>query len=208
MTTTTVFLVRHGETVWHAEHRYAGRSNVTLTSTGYRQARELAAWAAVAGLDAVWSSDLRRARETAEASAAATGHRVHVDARLRELDFGDGEGLTHAEMAARWPEAFAAFQSDPVAHHLPGGEEPRAGVARSWAAVREAAAAHPGGNVLLVGHGTLMRLLLCDLLGATLAAYRSGLPEVRSTAVTEVRVSDETASLLSYNCPVPRPPAT
>jgi arylformamidase len=204
---TALVLARHGETVWHAAHRYAGSSDVPLTPEGHRQAADLAAWAATAGLDAVWTSDLSRARETAAPSARATGLPVRVDPRLRELDFGDGEGLTHAEMAQRWPEAYAAFEADPAAHPLPGGEDPAAAVARARAAPDEAATAHPGGRVLVVCHGTLLRLLLCHVLGVPPREYRRLFPDVRSAALTEVRLADGSAALLSYNDVVAAPPA-
>jgi arylformamidase len=205
---TSVVLARHGQTVWHAEHRYAGSSDVALTPEGHRQAADLAAWAATAGLDAVWASDLSRARETAAPSARAAGLTLRVDPRLRELHFGEGEGLTHAEMAQRWPDAFAAFEDDPAGHPLPGGEDPFVAAARARAALDEAVAAHPDGRVLVVCHGTLLRLVLCTLLGVPAREYRRRFPEVRSAALTELRVTEGGPALLSYNDTVAAPAAT
>ena len=125
---TRLFLVRHGQTVWHVDNRYAGRTDVALSPRGREQAEQLAAWGKTAGLDGIWCSPLSRARETAAPVAVATGLDLQVDARLCELDFGRGEGLTAADMGEAFPEALAAFQADPVAHHLPGGEDPRAAI--------------------------------------------------------------------------------
>lgn len=198
---THLVLVRHGETVWHAENRYTGSSDVPMTDRGRAQADRLARWAERAGLAAVYSSDLARTTETARPSADVTGLPLRTDPRLRELDFGDGEGLTAAEMGERFPDALAAFRADPAAHPLPGGESPAAAVERAGAALREIRAELPDGRVLVVGHSTLFRLLLCDLLGLPLGAYRRLFPLLRNCALTELLVDDGGAALLQYNTP-------
>ena len=192
-------LVRHGETVWHAENRYAGSSDVALTPRGREQAELLAAWAAGAGLSALWCSPQARARDTAAAVARATALEPRVDPRLRELDFGEGEGRTSAEMEQLWPERVAAFRADPVANHLPGGEDPRAAAERGVACLRQVALGHPGGRVLVVAHTTLLRLVLCRLLGLPLPEYRRVFPSVRNCGLTEVRLDGDAASLLQFN---------
>ncbi|MEU7002898.1 histidine phosphatase family protein [Nonomuraea sp. NPDC046570] len=195
---TDLVLVRHGETVWHAENRYAGLSDIALTPRGIEQAATLAAWARGAGLTAVWSSTLGRARRTAE----ATGLGVRLDERLRELDFGQGDGLTAAEMRERFPEARAAFEADPVAHHLPGGEDPREAAERFVACLRDITAAHPGGRVLVVAHTTAIRLALCALLGVPLKDYRRTFPNLRNCAITEIRLEAGHTAFLQYNSPI------
>jgi broad specificity phosphatase PhoE len=199
---TRLVLVRHGETVWHAENRYAGRSDVALTPRGHEQAERLAEWAVPAELDAIWCSPLSRARETAAAPARASGLEPNVDPRLRELDFGSVEGLTTAEMRQQCPEELEAFQSDPVANHLPGGEDPRDAVARAVACLHDIARGHPAGRVLVVAHTTLIRLTLCHLIGVPIANYRKLLPFVRNVGLTEIRLVDGGTSLLQYNAPL------
>ncbi|WP_188191698.1 histidine phosphatase family protein [Nonomuraea sp. SYSU D8015] len=200
---TDLVLVRHGETVWHAENRYAGVSDVELTPRGHAQAAQLAEWAATAGLAAVWASTLSRAVITAEAAATKAGLELHTDPRLLELDFGEGEGLTAAEMKARFPEARAAFEADPAAHPLPGGEDPHAAAARFAEALADIAAAHAGGRVLVVAHTTAIRLTLCRLMGVPLGEYRRLLPRLDNCALTEVRLRDTgRAALLQYNSPI------
>lgn len=195
-------LTRHGETVWHAENRYAGASDVALTRRGHQQAEALAAWAAAAGLSALWCSPLARARDTAAAVARTTGLRPRVDPRLRELDFGQGEGHTVAELERLWPGRVAAFRADPVEGHLPGGEDPRAAADRGTACIREIARTHPGGRVLAVAHTTLLRLVLCQLLGLPLPAYRRVFPFVRNCGLTELRLDREVVSLLQFNAAI------
>ena len=169
---------RHGETVWHAENRYAGVSDVALTPRGEEQAAQLAAWTRTAGLVAVWSSPLSRARRTAQGCAMVADLPLDVDARLRELDFGEGEGLTSAEMAERFPDARAAFLADPVAHHLPGGEDPVTAAQRFTDCLQEITEKHPDGRVLVVAHSSAIRLALCRLIGVPL----QGVPAAVSRA--------------------------
>src|SRR4051812_18506300 len=90
--TARLLLVRHGETVWHAENRYAGTSDIALTERGHRQARGLAHWVRGRGIDAVACSPLGRARRTAEPAATALSLVPEVVEDLREMDFGWGEG--------------------------------------------------------------------------------------------------------------------
>jgi len=197
---TTLFLVRHGETVWHAENRYAGTSDVELTQRGRDQARRLAAWAGGAGLEAVWASPLRRARATAEPAARALGLPVSVEADLSEVCFGAAEGRTLAELP---PEQVAAFRADPVAGAFPGAEDPRRAARRGVAALHRIAERHPGGRVLVVAHNTLLRLVLCTLLGVPLARYRTAFPQLRNCAPTEIVLSGAGAGLLALNTPLP-----
>src|SRR5687768_16876002 len=97
---TTLLLARHGETDWNRELRIQGSSDIALNDLGRDQARALAEELAELALDAIYSSDLRRARETAEAVAAQHGLDVRLDPRLRERAFGSWEGLTRADIVA------------------------------------------------------------------------------------------------------------
>jgi probable phosphoglycerate mutase len=200
-------LVRHGETVWHAQNRYAGTSDIALSARGEEQGRLLAVWAATAGLAAVFSSRLERARRTAVVCAEAVSVRAQVDDRLGELDFGAGEGLTAAEMAARFAGAREAFRRDPVANHLPGGEDPVLATERFTACLREIAAEHSGARVLVVAHTTVIRLALCSLLGLPLNEYRRLFPAIANCALTEIRLDGDLVALLQLNTPTEGSPA-
>ena len=199
---TRLALVRHGETIWHAENRYAGSTDIPLNPRGLEQAERLAIWAATADLAAIWVSPLRRARETAAPSERATGIAARVDERLREIHFGEAEGLTNSEIMQSFPDAFAAFQSDPVAHHLPHGEDPRDVVRRAMECFNEIQIAHPRGRVLVVTHNTVIRLALCQLLGVPLSKYRSAFPVMANGALSEIRLRDGEVSLLKLNSPL------
>ena len=202
--TATLVLARHGQTTWHAENRYAGVTDVDLTDTGRAQSQQLARWAQVQRPDALYTSPIRRARETAAPAAAATGLVPQVLTDLREVDFGAAEGLTLAEFSDRHPVAAQRFHLDPVDGIFPGAESPAAAAARGRAALCAIAAEHPGQTVLVVGHNTLTRLVLCSLLGIPLASYRRALPRIDNGTLTRIRLAGTTgaAAMLSFNVPL------
>jgi broad specificity phosphatase PhoE len=150
-----VLLVRHGESTWNVEGRWQGRADPPLSPEGERQARDTAA--AVDGVSAIWSSDLARARRTAELLAAA-GVAVRLDARLRERDVGSWAGLTTAEIDERYPGWIAAGRRPP------GWERDDALRARCWPALRaiEASLATEDDGVV-VTHGGLIRVVAAAL---------------------------------------------
>ncbi|MTB89427.1 histidine phosphatase family protein [Aeromicrobium senzhongii] len=201
--TSVIHLARHGETVWHAENRYAGSSDVGLTERGMEQARDLGAWAAAHGPLTVHSSDLSRAVVTATPAAEALGLELQVRPALREVDFGRGEGLTRAEMAERFPDDLARFLERPAESPLPEGEPGRAAVERALPELR-ALASQSEAPALVVMHSTLLRLVLCTLVGIDPNRYRSVMPKVRNVAVTTLELSADgrSAALLGFNVPV------
>lgn len=200
---TTLLLVRHGQTVWHEGPRYAGSSDVALTDLGHAQAQQLAAWAPSARLDAIVSSQLTRAVETARPAADACGLDLRVDARLAEVDFGIAEGRTRADMEVDMPAELAAHLANPMERGFPGGESGLEVVGRAAAAFRDVCAAHPDGRVLVVGHSTTTRLVLCVLLGIDPTTFRTVMPYLGNGTVTTLDLADDgTAALHGYNVPL------
>ncbi|MGW0211033.1 histidine phosphatase family protein, partial [Streptomyces sp. NPDC003233] len=108
MTSASLLLARHGQTVRHAENRYAGVSDVALTDTGYAQAEAVGRWAAAHPVDAARTSPLSRAIAMADPACRVLGLTPHREPGLRECDFGVVEGRTLAEFAARNPEALSS----------------------------------------------------------------------------------------------------
>lgn len=199
-TAVTLFLLRHGETAHHAENRYLGSTDDPLNQKGFEQAAALGRWAERAHLTAIVSSSLLRSRQTAEPAVEATGLELDIDGRLVELSFGKAENLTGKEMREQFPAARAAFEVDPIAHPLPGGEDPLAALERGREAVTELAEKHAGGRVLVVAHGTLLRIVLCDLLGIQLSRYRTVFPSMANTSGAVLRHREDTGfGMLAYN---------
>lgn len=196
---TDLLLVRHAETIWHRENRYAGRSDIPLTDYGRVQAARLGQWAGAAGIEAVWTSPLGRCRLTAEPAVTRIGCPLTADERLLELDFGPLEGKTKREAHAAFASEMDAYLLDPVANCFAGGELPGDAAARAVACFNDIAAAHPQRRVMVVGHSTLIRLALCSVLGIGLSEYRRRFPVLLNCAATQLRLRDGEASLVTLN---------
>jgi len=163
---TRLVLVRHGQTAWNLEGRAQGHTDVGLDETGQAQAIALAPYVAAMAPTALWSSDLARARQTADELAAATGLPVRADARLREFDAGERAGLTVAEFAERFPDSHAAWLDGDLTGHVPGAETTEQVVARVVPALREIwDATAEGETSVVVAHGACLRVSLVALLG-------------------------------------------
>jgi len=159
-------LVRHGQTAWNLEGRAQGHTDVSLDEAGRAQARAMAPYVAAMQPVALWSSDLARARETAEYIAAAAGLPVHQDGRLREFDVGLRAGLTIPEFAERFPDEHAAWASGHVTGGVPGAETIADVAGRVVPALLEAVAATPVGETsVVVAHGAALRVSIAALLG-------------------------------------------
>jgi broad specificity phosphatase PhoE len=185
---TTILLARHGETDWNREGRFQGRADPPLNDTGRAQAEELAAQVAGGGVSVVYASDLRRARDTATVVATRLGLELRLREDLREIDVGEFQGLTHAEIRERWPDVDRR-----VAEHGVGWvegeslEEMRARVVGALAAI---AREHPGEVVLVVGHGATIRALLATADGLDIVTHRQVIGPARNGSVVRLGVLD------------------
>ena len=151
---TTLLLVRHGETDWNLQQRWQGHSDTPLNDAGREQARRLAA--ELASADALYSSDLARARETAEILGARLGLEPRLDERLRERGFGRWEGLTMADIEERYADDVRLWRAGTG----PGAQDAEpieAFAARVRSFLDDIAQRHPDEEVLVVAHGGTIR---------------------------------------------------
>ncbi len=155
MSLSHLILLRHGETDWNAEARMQGHRDVPLNDVGRRQAGAAAPSVAALGPEVIISSDLVRARETAESVAQLTRLEVSTDARLRETSLGLWEGLTRDEVVARWPGGWERWRTA-SAHSAPPLGESRWQVATRASAVVGELDAGDVERALLVAHGGLI----------------------------------------------------
>lgn len=118
---TEILLIRHGETAWNAIRRLQGHLDIPLNDEGERQAAALGRALCDEELDAIISSDLQRARQTAQAIAAPRGMAVQIDRGLRERCYGAFEGMLYAEISQRYPVAYAAWQARDIDARFPQG---------------------------------------------------------------------------------------
>jgi len=151
--TTRLCLVRHGETDWNLTYRYQGTTDIPMNETGRDQAGRVADKLAGQSWDAIVSSPLSRAMETARAIAATTGiETIEEDRDLQERGYGEAEGLTLVEREKVWPDA-----------HWPGLESWDDVATRTMTAIERIAANHAGQRVLVVCHGGVINSILAVL---------------------------------------------
>jgi probable phosphoglycerate mutase len=169
---TRFVVVRHGETTWGAQARFAGRKDVSLTPRGRRQAAAVAGRIRLMAPAVVLTSPLQRCRNTAQAIAAEVGAPVVVDERLIDGVLGDWTGLRAAEIEERWPQTFASWRSDPDAAP-PGGESFTEIRQRVRPLMTDALSTYRGHTVVLVTHAAPSKMILTTALNVDPAvAYR------------------------------------
>ncbi|HET7483327.1 MAG TPA: histidine phosphatase family protein [Actinomycetota bacterium] len=159
---TTIYLVRHGATDWNINKRAQGTADVPLNHEGRLQALHASEELSRVHVDAVYTSDLSRAYDTAVAIAKTHGLDLIIEPRFREIDQGEWTGLTVDEIRKRWPEKWG-----PARHYnaRPGGESPQQVRARALAALTDVVAKHPDEHVVIVSHGGTIRWMSAEALG-------------------------------------------
>jgi glucosyl-3-phosphoglycerate phosphatase len=171
--TRTVLVWRHGQTAWNAQRRFQGQLDVSLDDVGREQAARAAALLAGFAPSAIVSSDLVRARETAQALADVTGLPIATDPRLREIDVGVWQGLTFDEVSERFP-AEAASWRDGGDGRRGGGESLVEVGARAVAAVDDALLGlADDGTLVVVTHGAAGRAIVASMIGLPTPLWRS-----------------------------------
>lgn len=151
--TTDIILIRHGETEWNAQGRIQGHLPVPLNTRGAAQAEAVAVHLRDVPFDAIYSSDLLRARQTADLIAEVSGHAIRDDERLREWDLGILSGMLRVEADRDHPQAARIYREYLVDEAIPGGESIRQRFERVTGAVCDIAARHRRDTVVVVSHG-------------------------------------------------------
>lgn len=160
-----LLLVRHGITEFNSTRRFAGYSDVEMNAAGYEQVEKLRDRLANEQIDAVYSSDLKRALATAE--VISSGHKVDIVAcpELREMNYGDAEGLTFQEINRRYPEAAKSIINFNLQLEFPGGESFEGFVERTIKFLDRLNEHKSSATILVAAHSGPLRVLVCDLLG-------------------------------------------
>jgi len=179
-----VLLVRHGDIAADMS-RYWGHTDVSLNDAGIRQAEQLERRLAGEEIDLVYSSDLRRAMDTAAVIAGRHHLSVAPCPELREINFGQCEGLTFDEMKDRYPQTEGIWTADSQGIRFPGGESVRTLAGRVGTFV-ERLRREPCGTALVVAHGGSLRVLICCLTGLDLSAWREMHIERASLSIIEM----------------------
>ncbi len=185
---TKVILVRHGQSMGNLERRFLGHTDLPLTSFGVAQAERVAEHLKEEKIDAIYSSDLLRAYQTAEPTARMHGLSIKTDEALREIFAGEWEGDTFVHIDALWHEAFSTFRSDIGHAVLPGGEATMDVGKRVYDCVTAICAEHPDKTVMIATHATAIGMFTVTALGLDADHARHiSLPSNASTSVFEYR---------------------
>lgn len=154
---TKIILIRHGQTKWNLEGKYQGYSDVELTEAGVEQAKKVAGGLWGEKITAVYSSDLERAYQTARFIAFDRGLGVEKLQELREINFGEWEGMTYEGIRMKWPDELKQLFASADTVQIPKGETIQAVVQRMSQVIKALVERHPNQTIVLVSHGMAIR---------------------------------------------------
>jgi broad specificity phosphatase PhoE len=202
-----VILVRHGETPSNRDHLALGRADPPLSDLGIRQARAvaetIARWSQVTPIDGLYTSPQLRAHQTASIIAGALNRPYPtVLEGLMEMDVGETDGLTSAELRERYPEFLRGWFSDAAGEvPMPGGESLAQVQERAWRAIETLREQHPlDASVVAVSHNFVIRTLVCKALGMALADFRRFQQDLAAITVIEFRGQRTLITKLNETC--------
>jgi probable phosphoglycerate mutase len=196
-----LLLIRHGETSWNKQRRIQGsRSNTPLSETGYKQADRIAALLKPQRVDAIYSSPLRRAVNTAQTLAGACGLQVRTVPELQEIDAGDLDGLSEKEMGEGHLAFWKEWRRGDPSLHLPGGESLDDLQKRVWWAVERLLERHTDDTVAVVGHLFTNLVIVCKALGLDLHNIRRLRLATASISIVEFTTQGNALLLFNDTC--------
>ena len=194
---TRLVLIRHGETAWNRATRIQGHTDIPLSPLGLAQAARVAEALADEPFAAIYSSDLSRARQTAQALAEARGLPLRLDTGLRERAFGRFEGLSWQEIDEGFPEDAARWRRREPDYAVGGGESLIDFSARCLQAAGRAVAAHPGQSIALVAHGGVLDCLYRAATRVPLDAPRSW--QLGNATINRLLATPDGFTLVGWN---------
>jgi len=193
-----IILVRHGETDWNQARRIqGGGSNIPLNEMGRRQAESIALRLKPEKIQAVYSSPLQRALDTAQASARYHQLEVEVEAALREIEVGELEGLHVAEVGKRLDLFLTTGGQDEVPPRMPGGESLTEVQQRGWSAIQRLADKHADGVLVVVSHYFVILTIICSVLNLPLSQI--GRLWLDAGSISTISFDEQVTRLLSFN---------
>jgi phosphoserine phosphatase len=169
-----IVLVRHGATDWNLQGRCQGSTDLDLSEVGIRQAEQIAALLSAEEFHAIYSSHLRRARQTAERISQPHNLPVLIEEDVRELDHGELEGLTFNEIKANYADFLVRWRSEPAEICVPGGECLADVAERAWNGLNQIVQRHADAQrILIVSHNFPILGIVCRISGTHLNEYRT-----------------------------------
>src|SRR5690606_34306995 len=193
---TRLVIIRHGETAWNRETRIQGQMDIGLNARGRWHAVRTGEALREEGLDAIYSSDLSRAADTAAAIAHACQLPWTATEGLRERHFGRFEGLTHDEIATQWPDEARRWRQRDPDYGPQGGEVLQSFYERVIGAATQLASRHPGQHVALVAHGGVLDCFYRAATHVGLSAPRTW--QIANASINRLFVSPEGFGLVGW----------
>jgi probable phosphoglycerate mutase len=193
---TRLLVIRHGETTWNIATRIQGHTDIPLNDRGRWQAERVAQTVREEGIDALYSSDLLRARHTADAIAGLLPLPLQLDAQLRERHFGRLEGLTQEEVAIRWPDEAKRWRERDPSYGPPGGETLQGFYDRCITALTRLAHQHMGQTIAVVAHGGVLDCFYRAANRVPLEAPRTW--HINNACINRLLYSPEGFSMLAW----------
>jgi probable phosphoglycerate mutase len=194
-----IHLIRHAETIWHLEDKYAGHTEIELSKNGIAQSNKLKNWALSQNIDTIYTSALSRSISTAKPSAESLGIAPIVSSNLNEVNFGQIEGLTKTEFEINFPKVWQDFQVSPANTLFPFGETGASAVKRALECISTILSKKNSSEVMIVSHGTLIRLLITQFLSKDLNQYRNLFPIIDNIGITTLSLESINFSSKTFN---------
>ena len=199
--TTTILLVRHGQTEWNRIERFRGRYDVKLNMTGIEQARRTAQrivkhWKPTG----IYSSPLKRATQTAEKIAQVCNQKVEPNLGLIDIDYGEWQGLTPIEAREKWTEQISNWYEHPERVVIPGGESLTKVQDRAITFITTVATQHADQTIVIISHTVVNRLILLNVLGLGIERFWHLRQEQCAINIIEMEDQDFTICSLNDTC--------
>lgn len=197
VTTTHLFLVRHGQTAQSHDDAFCGTTETPLTAKGHEQALHLSERLRYEPISALYCSPQGRACETATPIADALGVKIQTRNALREMDFGRWENRARNELAQEYPQELATWEHGSWMAQPPDGETQQAVIARIVPCITELLTFHAGQTILIVSHKTILRLFIGHVLNMSLPDSRS--LKMSAGSISELSVTGDRVQLMRIN---------
>ena len=191
-----LYFMRHGETVWNTERRYQGMTDIELSEEGLRQAECAAKRFKNIKIDKIYASPLKRAMKTAEKIAAEKGLEIISEDDFREIHFGEWEGKTVPELTEKYGESYTNFIREPHKYGFPGEGSVENVINRIKPGI-DRLIAEEKGNVLIVSHGGIIRLMIMYIMGLDSSWFTK--MWINNTGVSIIEIKDGRKLLLTLN---------
>lgn len=197
---TDLIFIRHGETEWNKQFIYQGQTDIDLNETGYKQAQLLSKRLTERKIDRIYTSDLKRAFNTAAIIAESHNKELRKEKKLREISFGDWEGMNFKEIQEKEPETYKEWRKDPISISPPNGETFLDFQKRVISIIDKIKDLHAGERIAIVAHGGTIRVYLAHILGMDLKGNR--MLSVHNTSISHLTIYDNrpVLKLLNSTC--------